>query len=210
MPELAVRDMNNNSAGSISLPDEFFGIKDKDSLLHESVVSFLANQRQGTHSTKTRSDVRGGGRKPYRQKGTGRSRAGTIRSPIWRGGGVVFGPHPRDYRQNMPRRARRLAFYAALSARIADGEVVVLDELNIEEPRTKRMVEIMRNLQVEGGSVLVVLSKMDSNVALSARNIPGVRIRVAADLNAYEILSHRRVLFTKAAVDALAAGTREV
>jgi large subunit ribosomal protein L4 len=206
MPELEVKNINNNTAGSITVPDEHFGIKGKDALLHSAVVSYLANQRQGTHSTKTRGKVRGGGRKPYRQKGTGRSRAGTIRSPLWRGGGIVFGPHPRDYRQNMPKQARRLALYAALSAKIADGEMVVVDDLKLDEPMTKKMVEIINNLEVSDGSLLLVLPEMNPNVMLSVRNIPGANVMLAPDLNAYAVLAHRRLLCTKGAIEALAAG----
>jgi len=210
MPDINVVDIDNKSAGNISLPDEFFGIKDRDSLLHEAVVNYLANQRQGTHSTKGRSDVSGGGKKPYKQKGTGRARAGTLRSPVWRGGGTVFGPHPRDYGYTIPRRARRLALYAAISARIAEGDVVVVKALDMEKPKTKQMVKVLEGLEVSGVSLLVVLSDLDRNVALSVRNIPGVRIRVASDLNVYDVLAHRKVLCTKAALEALKEKSKEV
>jgi large subunit ribosomal protein L4 len=209
MPELAIKDIKNNASGSIALPDEHFGIKGREALLHAAVVNYLANRRQGTHATKTRGKVRGGGRKPYRQKGTGRSRAGSIRSPIWRGGGIVFGPQPRDYRMNMPKQARRRALYAALSAKIADGEVVVVDALKLDEPKTRRMIEVIENLEISEGSLLVVLSEMDANVALSVRNIPGVRVMLASDLNAYEVLVNRRLLCTRGAVEALAAGVEK-
>jgi large subunit ribosomal protein L4 len=205
MPELSVRDINNNVTGTMTLPDEKFGIEGKDALLHEAVVNFLANQRQGTHATKTRGLVSGGGKKPWRQKHTGRARAGSIRSPLWRGGGVVFGPQPRDYYYSMPKKARRLALYAALSRKIADDEVIVLDKLEIQEPKTKKMVEILNNLGVAGESLLVVVNGVDRNVILSSRNIPAVRVMTAEDLHAYDVLSASRVLMTKAALEVLKA-----
>lgn len=203
MPEIEVKDIEGKVTGSISLPDEKFGLRGKDPLLHEAVVNFLANQRQGTHATKTRGLVRGGGRKPYRQKHTGRSRAGSIRSPLWRGGGVVFGPQPRDYSYSIPKQARRLAVYAALSRKMSDEEVVVVDKLELEEPRTKKMAEIIDNLGMTGKSLLIVDNEKNSTVVLSSRNIPGVGYRTARDLHAYDILSHGRLLLTKAAIEAL-------
>jgi large subunit ribosomal protein L4 len=209
MPELGVKDIKNQSAGSISLSEDLFGIKGKEALMHSAVVNYLANQRQGTASTKTRSVVRGGGRKPYKQKGTGRSRAGTIRSPLWRGGGTVFGPRPRDYGYKMPRKARRHALYAALSTKIADGEVIVVDGLAMDEPKTKKMVEVLDNLELGGESLLIVLEAADDNVALSARNIPAVRVKVASDLHAYDVLSHGRLLITRAALQGMEGGAEK-
>ncbi len=203
MPKVQVMDLTSKKKGSIDLPEEFFGIKGKESLMHSSVVNFLANQRQGTHCTKTRGKVRGGGRKPYRQKGTGRARAGSIRSPLWKGGGATFGPLPRDYYYKMPRQARRLALYAALSQKLADGEVTVVEALALKEPKTKKMVEILRALELGGTSLLIVTKELDAAVALSARNIPEVRLMRAADLHAYDVLSRGRVLITRDALVAL-------
>jgi large subunit ribosomal protein L4 len=203
MPTVAVIDINKKAKGKIDLPDEFFGIKNRDALLHDSMVNFLANQRQGTHATKTKGKVRGGGRKPYRQKGSGRSRAGSIRSPLWKGGGTTFGPSPRDYSYRMPRQARKLALYAALSAKLADGEVVVVDSIAIDEPKTKRMVEILETLELSGGRLLIVVTMPDAALALSARNIPEVRLMSAKDLHAYDVLSSAKVLITKEAVKEL-------
>lgn len=203
MPRVEVIDVTRKSKGQVDLPEEFFGLKHRQALLHDSVVNYLANQRQGTHATKNRAKVRGGGRKPYRQKGTGRARAGSIRSPLWKGGGTVFGPQPRDYRYSMPRQARKLALYAALSAKIADGEVTVLDSITIDEPRTRKMVEILDNLELSGESLLLVVNEPDAALALSARNIPEVRLVRAGDLNAYDVLSRSRVLITKEALQTL-------
>ncbi|GAB4390870.1 MAG: 50S ribosomal protein L4 [Thermodesulfovibrionales bacterium] len=204
MAEVGVKDINNNVTGTMSLPDELFAIRGKEPLMHDAVVNYLANQRQGTHATKTRGLVSGGGKKPWRQKHTGRARAGSNRSPIWRGGGTVFGPQPRDYSYRMPRQARKLALYAALSAKLADGEVVVVEGLRMEKPRTRRMVEILGNLGVAGESALIVTPARDEAVLLSARNVPGVTVMAAADLHAYDVLAHARVLVAKEAMEALA------
>jgi large subunit ribosomal protein L4 len=203
MPEIGVKDINNKGAGTITLSEELFAVQGKDTLIHQAMINYLANQRQGTACTKTRGLVRGGGAKPYRQKGTGRSRAGSIRSPIWKGGGTVFGPRPRDYSYNMPKKSRRLALYAALSEKIRDDKLVVLDSLAIKEPRTKEMMGIMSTLGLEQGSLLIVLKETDRNILLSARNIPGVRIMRAGDLHAYDVLSSDRILSTKDALESL-------
>lgn len=203
MPKVQVIDTANKPRGEMDLPEEFFGIRNRQGLLHESVVNYLANQRQGTHATKTKGKVSGGGKKPYRQKGTGRARAGSIRSPLWKGGGTTFGPGPRDYYFSMPRQARKLALYAALSVKIADGEVTVVDSIDIDEPKTRQMVEILDNLELSGESLLVVVGEPGAALALSARNIPEVRLMRARDLHAYDVLSRRRVLITREALQAL-------
>ena len=203
MPDISVKDINNKDAGKISLPDEVFGIDGKEALMHSAVVNHLANRRQGTHATKTRGMVRGGGAKPWKQKGTGRARAGTNTSPVWRGGGTVFGPEPRDYSYNMPKKARRKAFFAAVSGKISDDEVVVVDSLRMDEPKTSKMADILKGLGLAGGSLLVVTKGMDPNVVLSLRNLPGVNLRQASDINAYDMLSHDRVLITKEAMESL-------
>jgi large subunit ribosomal protein L4 len=200
MPQVEVKDINNNVVGTVSLPESIFGVEVKEHLLHAAVVNYLANQRQGTHATKTRGMVSGGGRKPWRQKHTGRARHGSIRSPIWRGGGTVFGPQPRDYSYKMPKKQKRLALKSALSAKLQDGELIVVDSLNIDEPKTKKMVEVLKGLGIDGESVLVVTKDKDENVLLSARNIPGVTVRRAQDINTYEILVHNRVILTKDAL----------
>lgn len=200
MPTVEVKDINNKVVGKAEHP---FELKDCDGVLFEAVIGALANKRQGTHSTKGRSDVRGGGRKPYRQKKTGRARAGTIRSPLWRGGGIVFGPHPRDYSYSIPRKAKRRALAAALSMKLKDGEITVVDAIDIKEPRTKEMVSILKNMGLEGKRVLVVLNEHNAVVAVSARNIPAVEVIEARELNACDVTINANLLMTKDALKAL-------
>lgn len=200
MPELEIKDRNNKIAGKINLPEGIFGLAVKSDILHAAVTNFLANQRHGTHATKTKGLVSGGGKKPWKQKHTGRARAGSIRSPLWRKGGTIFGPQPRDYSYSMPKQAKRLALRAALSAKLADGEIAFIDDLSIEKPRTKDITSIIKNLGLEGQSLLIVIPENDDNIKLSARNIPGVNTMRAADLNTYSVISHDRLLITKEAV----------
>lgn len=200
MPEIEVRDINNNVVEKVTLPESIFGLDMNEALLHEAVVNYLANQRQGTHATKTRGMVRGGGRKPWRQKGTGRARHGSIRSPLWRGGGVVFGPQPRDYSYSMPRKQRRKALKTALSAKLRDGEIIVVDKIDFEQPKTKRMVDFLNSLGLNGKKVLIVTADKNENVYLSARNIPGVDVMRASDLNVYQLIIHDRVVLTSDAL----------
>jgi len=200
MPKVAVYDMQGNTVGELELNDEIFAAPVNTALMHQAVVAYLANQRHGTAATKTRAAVRGGGRKPWRQKGTGRARHGSIRSPIWVGGGVTFGPQPRDYRLAMPKKARRQALKSALSSKVAAGSLIVVDELKFDEPKTRRMVEVLNNLQVQG-KALVVTASDGRNVVLSARNIPGVNTIRAQDLNVYAVLNSEQLIMTKEAVE---------
>ena len=201
MPEREVRDINNKVTGSVNLPEAIFGLPVRKDILHTSVINFLANQRQGTHSTKTKGLVSGGGKKPWKQKHTGRARAGSIRSPLWRGGGTIFGPQPRDYSYRLPKSLKRRAVGEAFSAKVSDGAMTIVDTIAVEKPRTKEVVKILRNLGLEGKSVLIVLPEKDDNILLSARNIPGVKVSRVADLNPYEILTHETILITKGALD---------
>lgn len=203
MPDIEVKDINNTAKGSVNLPDDIFGLKGRKDILHTSVINFLANQRQGTHATKTKGLVSGGGKKPWKQKHTGRARTGSIRSPLWRGGGITFGPQPRDYSYRLPKNQKRRALGEALSAKLSDGDMTIVDSITIEKPRTKEMVRILKNLALEGKSVLIVLPEKDENIVLSSRNIPGVGIIRVMDLNPYEILTHDRVLITKGALDVI-------
>ncbi len=210
MAEFDIKDKNNKSIGKINLPEEVFGVDAKTGVVHDAVVNFLANQRQGTHATKTKGLVRGGGKKPWKQKHTGRARSGSNRSPLWRGGGIIFGPQPRDYSYELPRKAKKLALNAVLSGKLSDGEITVIDELIIEKPRTKDMISILKNLGLEGEKTLIVLPEKNENVMLSARNIPGITVKRASDLNPYEVAVHKRLLMTKQAVEKLAgAGGNE-
>jgi large subunit ribosomal protein L4 len=200
MPTAKCYEENGSERGTIELPDRLFGCEVNEPALHQAVVAYLANQRQGAASTKERSDVRGGGRKPFRQKGTGRARAGTIRSPIYRGGGVVFGPHPRDYRKDLPKKMRRLALRSALSSRAKENAVLVIDELRYSEPKTKRFAELLDNLNSYGDKVLFVMDKPVDEVVKSARNIPGVKIVLGNMLTTYDVLWADKIMLTQSAL----------
>lgn len=199
MPTAALYNLEGERIGEVELNPSVFDQEVNHHLLHEAAVMYLANQRVGTASTKTRSEVRGGGRKPWRQKGTGRARHGTIRSPIWRGGGVTFGPKPRDYSYSMPTKARRQALRSALSARANEGRIKVLDQLDFEEPKTRLFAALLRALN-SPEKTLVVLDRAAENTIKSARNIPGVTTLLAADLNPYEVLNHDEILITTAGI----------
>lgn len=204
MAEIEIKNKQNASVGKIAVPDAVFAVQTKTGVVHDAVVNYLANQRQGTHATKTKGLVSGGGKKPWKQKHTGRARAGSSRSPLWKGGGTIFGPQPRDYSYELPKKARRLALKGALSAKLADGEIVVIDELSFAAPKTSEMVAILRSLGIEGMSTLIVIPEQNDNVYRSARNIPGVHVRRVTDLNSYEVAVHNRLLMTKQAVEMLA------
>lgn len=199
MPEVEVKDGNNNTIGKITLRDDIFGVQAKQGIVHDAVINYLANQRQGTHATKTKGLVSGGGKKPWKQKHTGRARSGSIRSPLWRGGGIVFGPQPRDYSYNLPKKVRRLALMTAFQEKLSSGEVVIIDNLSLEKPKTKDMVSILKNLGLHDKSVLIVLPEKNDTILFSARNIPGVSVTRAMDLNTYDILSKNVVLMTREA-----------
>ncbi|OAT81146.1 50S ribosomal protein L4 [Desulfotomaculum copahuensis] len=199
MPKVALYNISGEQVGEIELSDGVFGIPVHRQALHDAVVMQQASRRQGTHDTKTRGEIRGGGRKPWRQKGTGRARHGSTRSPIWRGGGTVFGPHPRDYSYKLPRKVYRLALRSALSSKVEDGKILVLDELKLTMPRTREMVRILDNLRVDGPA-LVVISGRDENVIKSARNIPGIKPVSTEGLNVYDLLAHGMLVITRDAV----------
>lgn len=199
MPTLTVRTQAGAEAGSVELAEEVFGIEPNVPVMHQVVTAQLAARRAGTQSTKTRAEVRGGGAKPWKQKGTGRARQGSIRAPQWRGGGVALGPKPRSYAQRTPKKMIRLALRSALSDRAADGKVVVVDEWAFEAPRTREAADALRALGLDG-RVLVVLGDSDRDVvaAKSFRNLPQVQIIEARELNAYDVLVNDYVVFTRA------------
>ncbi|MHB0912297.1 MAG: 50S ribosomal protein L4 [Armatimonadota bacterium] len=201
MPEVVVINSEGAEVGKVSLAPEVFGVEPKIPLVHRAVVNHLANLRSGTADTKTRAEVRGGGRKPWRQKGTGRARQGSIRAPHWKGGGIVFGPHPRDYSATMPKKMRRLAQRSALSAKLADGQMKVVESLAMESISTKALIAMLRKLGVDEQKVLIVLSETDPIVKKSANNVPWIRLRVAPSISTYDLLNAETVIFTK---DALA------
>ena len=201
MPIVAVYDITGAKTSELELNDSVFGVDVNEAVLHQAVVMQLASQRLGTASTKTRGFVRGGGKKPWKQKGTGRARAGSIRSPLWVGGGTVFGPHPRSYAFRMPRKQRRLAIKSALTAKLQDGELVVIDAINFDAPKTKSVLKLMSDFNVANKKVLIVTAEMLENVEKSARNIPGVKaIPASSSLNVYDLLYHDKVFVTKDAI----------
>lgn len=204
MPEVDVMNIENKPIGRIALPEEIFGAPVNKGVLHEVVRNYLANQRQGTHATKTRGLVSGGGRKPWRQKKTGRARHGSIRSPLWKGGGIVFGPAPRDYSYSLPKKVKWLALSSALSAKLIDGEIIVVEDLTFSEPKTKNLLSLLKGFGLEEGSVLIIIPDKDNALELAARNLPGVNIRrVVNGLNVYDILAHEKLLITRAAVECM-------
>ena len=198
MPTVPVFNQNGETVGEFELSDNVFAVPMNAGLLHQSIVRYQANQRQGTASTKTRSEVSGGGRKPWRQKGTGRARVGSIRSPLWRHGGIIFGPTPRSFAQQMPRKMRRLAVKVALSDKVRQGKFVVLEDLDLPAAKTKEMVKVLANLDAK--KALIVTAGRDDQVQRSARNIPEVETLEAVALNVYDILRHDRLIITRDAV----------
>ena len=201
MANVSVYNIEGKEVGSIELNDAVFGVEINEHLVHMAVVNQLANNRQGTQNAKTRSEVSGGGRKPWRQKGTGHARQGSTRSPQWTGGGVVFAPKPRDYSFKMNKKEKRIALLSALSSKVAESKIVVLDEFKLDEIKTKKFVEVMNNLKVE--NALVVLEGENKNVVLSGRNIPSVKVTATNEINTYDVLKYTTLVVTKAAVEKL-------
>ena len=200
MANIKMLNMAGTEVGEITLSDATFGIEPNEYAVHATVKNYLANQRQGTQSAKTRSEVRGGGRKPFRQKGTGRHRQGSTTDPSQIGGGIVFAPKPRDYSYAIPKKVKRLALKSALSAKVADKELIVIDELKFEAPKTKEMVKVLENVKAEK-KALIVMDAKDENVIRSASNIPGVRTALVSTMNVYEIVNHYSLILTKAAAE---------
>ena len=199
MATVKMLNMEGQETGTLELKDEIFGIEPNANAVREVVKNYLANQRQGTQSAKTRAEVRGGGRKPWRQKGTGRARQGSIRSVQWVGGGVAFAPKPRDYSYSLPKKVRRLAMKSALSSKVQDNEIIVLDALSLEAPKTKEMVNTFKNLNA-AKKVLVVTAENDANIVKSVRNIEGANVCHVSTLNVYDILNCDSFIITTDAV----------
>lgn len=202
MPSVKLFKQDGTSAGEVSLKDELFGIEPNNNIVFDVVTNQQASLRQGTHAVKNRSAVRGGGRKPWRQKGTGRARAGSSRSPIWRGGGVVFGPTPRSYSYKTPRKSRRIAIKSVLSQKVLDNELVVVDALSLETPKTKEFKAILGNLNVDK-KALVVLENTNEIVFKSARNIPNVKVVSADNVSVLDVISYDYLLITQTALEEL-------
>ena len=200
MAKVKMLNMAGAEVGEVTLNDEIFGIEPNEIAVQTVVKNYLANQRQGTQSAKARSEVRGGGRKPFRQKGTGRHRQGSTTDPTQVGGGIVFAPKPRDYRYAVPKKVKRLALKSVLSAKVADKEIIVLDELKFAEPKTKEMVKVLENIKADK-KALIVMDEKDENVVRSASNIQGVRTALVSTMNVYEIINHYSLVLTKAAAE---------
>lgn len=200
MPKVTMFNQTGAQVGEIELADAVFGIAPNEHVLFDAVMMQRASLRQGTHKVKTRSEVRGGGRKPWKQKGTGRARQGSIRSPQWRGGGIVFGPAPRSYAYKLPKKVRRLAIKSALSTKVLEESMLVLEDLVLNAPKTKDMVTVLQGLSVQK-KVLIVTADLNENVALSARNIQGITVLAANEVNVIDVLHHDTLIMTKAAVE---------
>jgi len=192
---------DNKKVGEVELNDALFGLEVKQHILHDVVKMQLANRRAGTASTKTRSEVRGGGAKPWRQKGTGRARAGTRNSPIWRGGGTTFGPQPRDYSYKLPKKVRKLGLRMALSTRFSEANMVVLDAFNLEDIKTKKFLEVMKKLEIDNG--LIVIPERNENLERSSRNVQGFKVISSEGLNVYDVLLHQRLVLLQPCLDQL-------
>lgn len=199
MPKVSVLSQTGSSVGDIELNEAIFGIKPNEAVLFEALVQQRASLRQGNHKVKTRAEVAGGGRKPWRQKGTGRARQGSIRSPQWRGGGIVFGPSQRSYSYKLPKKVRRLALLSALSTKVRDEEIIVLDALTFDAPKTKEFTKVLKDLSIDR-KALFVTADLDEAVALSARNIPGISVITANGINVLDLVAHDKLVITKDAV----------
>jgi len=200
MPSTTVYNMAGEAVEELELSDQVFGVTPNVAVLHQVVTAQLVNRRQGNASTKTRSEVSGGGKKPYKQKGTGRARQGSIRAPQYRHGGVVFGPRPKEFHQDVPKKMRRLAIKSALSDKVANEQLIVLRDLALESPRTKEMLALLANLPVNGKKVLMMLPKRDENIVLSTRNIPSAKVQHVSSINVVELLKHDCVIMSKETV----------
>ncbi|KQL34564.1 50S ribosomal protein L4 [Psychrobacillus sp. FJAT-21963] len=200
MAKVSLFNQAGSSVGEIELNDKVFGIEPNESVLFEAIIAQRASLRQGNHKVKNRSEVAGGGRKPWKQKGTGRARQGSIRSPQWRGGGIVFGPTPRSYSYKLPKKVRRLALLSALSSKVNEESIVVLEGLAFDAPKTKELVKVLSNLSIDK-KALFVTADLDENVALAARNIPGITVVSATGINVLDLVGHEKLVMTKAAVE---------
>ncbi|XID90833.1 50S ribosomal protein L4 [Paenibacillaceae bacterium WGS1546] len=199
MPKVSVFNVDGKEVGQLDLAEGVFGLEPNVHVIHSAVLLQQASLRSGTHDTKGRSEVRGGGRKPWKQKGTGRARQGSIRAPQWKGGGIVFGPTPHSYGFKLPKKVRRLAIKSALSSKVVANQLIVLDQLSLAQPKTKEFAKILTNLKVSR-KALVVTADFEENVALSARNIPGVKFVAADGINVLDVMKHDQLIITKDAV----------
>lgn len=202
MPKIDVYNMQGKKVSDIELNENIFGIKPNEKVVHTALVNYMANQRQGTANTKTRAEVSGGGRKPWKQKGTGRARQGSIRAPQWFKGGIALGPKPRDYRYTINKKERRLAIKSVLSSKVLENNLVVVDKLELDEIKTKNMVNVLENLKVEG-KILIILPEKNLNVQKSAKNIEGVKTGLVNTINVYDLLKYNKLILTVDSVKSL-------
>ena len=203
MSKLEIKNLNGEKVKDIKLNDNVFGIEPNDKVLHDAIVLAMANSRQGTHSTKTRAEVSGGGRKPWRQKGTGNARQGSIRAVQWRKGGIAFGPKPRDYSKKQNRKERRLALKSALSYLVKDNGLVVVDEIKFETNKTKEMVNFLNTFELTNNKVLLVVSELDDNLCLASRNLGNVKVVLPSEVNTYDVLNCDNMVITADALNGL-------
>ena len=203
MPSIDVYNIEGKKVKSVELKEEIFGIEPNEAVVHNVLVNFLANQRQGTQSTKTRAEVRGGGRKPWRQKGTGNARQGSIRAVQWPGGGIAFGPKPRDYSKKMNKKERRLALLSSLSYKALDNELVVLEKLELESNKTKEMVSLLEKLDLVNSKVLLVVEELNDNVCLASRNLGNVKVVLPTEVNTYDVVNCDKLVITNEALSKL-------
>ncbi len=199
--QIDVYTKDGSQNGQVDLSDEIFAVEPNEHAMHLDVVSYLAHQRQGTAKTKTRSEVRGGGKKPWRQKGRGTARAGSTRSPLWVGGGTIHGPKPREYKQKLPKKVKRLARKSALSVRLQENSIKIVEDFSLDQIKTKSMVEIIGNLQLTDEKTLILIPELDNKVYMSSRNIPGVSVNLADKISTYDILNHKRLLIFRGALE---------
>lgn len=202
MAKLTVHDIKGKETGSVQLPDDIFGGKVNEAVIHQAVVMYLANQRQGNASTKTRGEVSGGGRKPWRQKGTGRARAGSSRSPLWHKGGIVFGPHPREYGYSISQKTRIAALRASLNAKFQANDLLCVEDIKLDKPKTKEVASIIKSFKLRG-KVLALFDGSSNDVNLASRNIRFLSLSRASDINAYDVMKNKTVLVTKSAIENL-------
>lgn len=199
MPKVTLYNMNGQQAGEVELSDSVFGVEYNEAVIHQAIVRQLANERLGTHATKTRGLVRGGGKKPWRQKGTGRARVGSIRSPLWVGGGTVFGPQPRSYYKAMPRKARRLAVKSALSAKVTGDDIFVIDSIELAKPKTKEVLNLLNNFDI-GNEKALIITEGDAILERCARNIQGIKAMPVTAMNIYDLVNYTKLFITQGAV----------
>jgi len=203
MSKLELLNVNGEKVKDIKLNDNVFGVTPNDVVLHDAIVLAMANSRQGTHSTKTRSEVSGGGRKPWKQKGTGNARQGSIRAVQWRKGGIAFGPKPRDYSKKQNRKVRRLALKSALSYKVTDNELIVIEDIKFETNKTKEMVSLLDKLALTNSKVLLVINELDDNICLSSRNLGNVKVVLPSEVNTYDVVNSDKMVITASALTVL-------